>query len=202
MADFDTLLFNIDIDAGLTPHKGSLLVAEPFLREQYFHHSVIVLVEYEPQGAAMGVVLNNRIPSCTLQELLPSVSATEPIPVYCGGPMSGERLYFIHTLGDLIPESQEIMPGLYIGGDFDSVISIVNDNYPVDGHLRFFLGYSGWEKEQLNEELFRNVWALADVQSVDGILTGEDDAYWHRIVRSMGEDYRGWLYHPREPYAN
>ena len=45
MIDFESLIFNIDIDRRFIPHPGSLLVAEPFLRERYFHHSVICLVE-------------------------------------------------------------------------------------------------------------------------------------------------------------
>lgn len=201
MIDFESLIFNIDIDRRFIPHPGSLLVAEPFLRERYFHHSVICLVDYEERGSAMGIVLNNRT-SYTLQEILPSVTAENPIPVYCGGPMSCDRLYFMHTLGDLIPDSREIVPGLYIGGDFDTVLSIVNDGYPVDGHLRFFLGYSGWDAEQLDGELLKSVWAVTDIPSVASMLSGEEDAYWHSVVRSMGEKYRGWLYHPRNPHSN
>ena len=121
MLDFESLIFNIDINRSAIPHAGSLLVAEPFLRERYFHHSVICLVDYEERGSAMGIVLNNRT-SYTLQDLLPSVTASVTIPVYCGGPMSCERLYFVHTLGDLIPSSREIVDGLYIGGDFDTKI--------------------------------------------------------------------------------
>lgn len=201
MIDFESLLFNIDIDRRSIPRAGSLLVAEPFLRERYFHHAVICLVDYEQQGSAMGVVLNSRT-SYSLQDLLPSVTTSVHVPVYCGGPMSCERLYFIHTLGDLIPSSREIVNGLYIGGDFDTTLSIVNDGYAVDGHLRFFLGYSGWGVGQLDEELVKNVWAVTGIPDVGTLLQSEEDAYWHRIVRGMGSRYRGWLYHPRNPHYN
>lgn len=201
MIDFESLLFNIDIDKRAIPSVGSLLVAEPFLRERYFHHAVICLVDYEPRGTAMGIVLNNRT-SYTLQDLLPSVTVKTPIPIYCGGPMSCDRIYFMHTLGELIPDSREISPGVYIGGDFEAVLSIVNDGYAVDGHLRFFLGYSGWDTEQLDGELLKNVWAVTDITSPERLLTGEEDAYWHRVVRGMGDRYKGWLYHPRNPHSN
>ncbi len=201
MIDFESLLFNIDINTRCIPRPGSLLVAEPFLRERYFHHAVICLVDYEPRGSAMGIVLNN-LTSYTLQDVLPSVKAKTPIPIYCGGPMSCDRLYFMHTLGELIPDSREVTPGLYIGGDFETVLSIVNDGYSTDGHLRFFLGYSGWDVEQLDGELLKNVWAVTDIPSLDTVLTGEEDAYWHRVVRGMGKKYRGWLYHPRNPHSN
>lgn len=201
MIDFESLLFNIDVSNRCIPRPGALLVAEPFLRERYFHHAVICLVDYEPRGEAMGIVLNNRT-SYTLQDLLPAVTATEPIPVFCGGPMSCERLYFMHTLGDLIPDSREICQGIYIGGDFDTMLSIVNDGYPCEGNLRFFLGYSGWGTGQLDEELLKNVWAVTDIPSFQNLLSGEEDAYWHRIVRTLGKNYRGWLYHPRNPHSN
>ncbi len=201
MIDFESLLFNIDIGTRCMPGAGSLLVAEPFLRERYFHHAVICLVDYEPRGSAMGIVMNMRT-NYTLQDLLPSVTVASPLAVYCGGPMSCDRLYFMHTLGDLIPDSREICRGMYIGGNFDSMLSIVNDGYAADGHLRFFLGYSGWGVGQLDEELLKNVWAVKDIISVGDVLTGEEDAYWHRAVRAMGRKYKGWLYHPRNPHYN
>lgn len=201
MIDFESLLFNIDISTRSIPRPGSLLVAEPFLRERYFHHAVICLVDYEPRGSAMGIVLNSRT-SYSLQDLLPAVKTARPIPIYCGGPMSCDRLYFMHTLGDLIPGSRKICNGLWIGGEFDTMLSIVNDGYLLDGHIRFFLGYSGWDAEQLDGELLKSVWAVTDIPSVDELLSGEEDAYWHRIVRTMGARYRGWLYHPRNPHSN
>ena len=57
MPDLDSSLFKINLPTG-TPAVGSILVAEPFLREEYFNHGVISLVEYEPGKSAMGLVLN------------------------------------------------------------------------------------------------------------------------------------------------
>lgn len=147
-ADLESFLFNINIDSRVQPAPGALLVAEPFLYERYFHHSVICLVDYEPAGSAMGIVLNNPTDH-SLQELLPDVKVQTRIPVYCGGPMSEDRLYFVHTLGDLIPSSREIVPGLYIGGDFDTMLSIINDGYDTVGHIRFFLGYRYYGNDKI-----------------------------------------------------
>jgi len=201
MIDFESLLFNIDINSERIPRGGSLLVAEPFLREQYFHHAVICLVDYEPRGSAMGVVLNNPT-SYTLQDLVSKVTVKTPIPVFCGGPMSCDRLYFIHTLGDVIPESRHINDSLSIGGDFETLLSVINDGYDIDGAVRFFVGYSGWSPGQLDDELIKKVWAITEILDPHTLLMGAEDQYWHRIVRSMGSDFRGWLYHPRNPHYN
>ena len=200
--DYKTLLFNIDIPPVSSPAPGALLVSEPFLHEEFFNHAVISLVEYEPGERAMGVVLNNET-DYSLQELVEGITVKEPIPVYCGGPVSDDRLFFIHTLGDLIPGTQPLSNGLWIGGDFDAMLKIINDRYDLDGNIRFFLGYSGWEAGQLEAELSRNVWAVANMpDSPHELLRGEGDSAWHSAVRSLGPSYRGWLYHPQNPMVN
>ena len=46
MNKIDSLLFNIDLPKGV-PCRGALLVAEPFLKEKYFNHAVICLIDYD-----------------------------------------------------------------------------------------------------------------------------------------------------------
>lgn len=200
--DYKSLLFNINIQSGNEPAPGALLVSEPFLREEYFSHSVIALIEHEPKGGAMGVVLNNTT-DYTLQELVKGVECKEPVPVYCGGPLGSDRLFFMHTLGDIIQGTQSLGNGLWIGGEFEPMLSIVNDGYELEGNIRFFLGYSGWSDGQLEDELARNVWAVSPLTSTPhDMLRGDGDAYWHRAVRALGPDFRGWLYHPQNPMVN
>lgn len=201
MIDFDKTLFSIDIAGGM-PAPGALLVAEPFLREQYFAHAVICLIDYRPAAEAMGIVMN-RTTAYTLQGLLSGINVKTEIPVFCGGPMSCDRLYFMHTLGsEIIPGAKEITQGLFIGGDFDSMTAYINSGYPTEGRLRFFIGYSGWSPHQLDEELRNKVWAVTDIQSPEVLLQGCEDAYWHRAVRQMGRRFKGWQYHPLNPHAN
>ncbi len=200
MNKIDSLLFNIDLPKGV-PCRGALLVAEPFLKEKYFNHAVICLIDYEIGETSMGIVMN-KMTNYTLSDLISTVTRKEPIPIYCGGPMSCDRLYFIHTLGDIIPGARCICPGLYIGGDFDSMLDYVNSDYPVEGTIRFYLGYSGWGIGQLDEELKDNVWAVTSITDADSILLGAEDGYWHGQVRSMGNNYKGWLYHPQNPRLN
>lgn len=200
MIDYDNVLFNIRIESGM-PHQGALLVAEPFLRDEHFSHAVICLVEYGPASTAMGIVLNHPT-AYTLQGLIQGVKRKEDIRVWCGGPMSCDRLYYVHTLGDLIPDSREIIPGLYIGGDFQAMLDYVNSGCPTEGCIRFFIGYSGWGHGQLDEELRNHVWAVNNITDAPSLLTGSHKGYWHRQVRELGPEFRGWLYHPRNPQFN
>lgn len=200
MIDFDNTLFNIRINCGM-PAPGRLLIAEPFLRDEHFQHSVVCLVEYAPASTSMGIVMN--LPTAyTLQGLVEGVSRREKIPVWCGGPMSCDRLYFIHTLGELIPDSREFAPGLFTGGNFQAMLDYVNSGCEIDGHIRFFVGYSGWCRAQLDEELRNHVWAVTDIPDIATLLSQGGDRMWHQCVRSMGSRYRGWLYHPKNPKLN
>ncbi len=129
--DYKKLLFNIDIPSGHNPAGGMLLVSEPFLHEEYFNHAVIILADYQKGGTAMGVVLNNES-RYSLQELISDVMVETPIPVFSGGPLADDHLFFLHTLGDLIPDTHPVCDGLWIGGDFDAMRRILNDGYPIE----------------------------------------------------------------------
>lgn len=202
MKDITTNLFRIKSSYG-TPAAGGLLVAEPFMDEGYFNHGVVSLIDYVSDQGATGTVMNNRT-EYRLGELLDGVSSELNIPVFCGGPLGQDRLYFLHTLGsDIIPTARPYAPGMYVGGDFDAVIAYINAGYPVEGAVRFFLGYSNWCEGQLERELKEDSWAIAPMpQSPSDMLSSAGDSYWHRAVRSLGEAYRSWTLMPRNVCAN
>ena len=80
----------------IEPHRGALLVAEPFLDEGCFRRAVICLAEYSEKGA-VGFVLNSPT-HYHLNELLEGVGSIPSIPVYCGGPVGTDHLFFLLDL--------------------------------------------------------------------------------------------------------
>lgn len=184
------------------PHRGSLLVAQPGLREGWFRHGVITLFDHDSEAGSMGVVMNNQLP-LTLGSLLDGIKRKEDVPVYCGGPVNGDQLFFMHTLGDILDGALEVSPGLFVSGDFDAMKDYINSGYPIEGHIRFFVGYSGWDAGQLQQECADDVWAVTPTPFTPAeALTGADDAYWHKTVRAMGPAYASWLRHPKNPSLN
>lgn len=203
MKRISTDIFNIVIEQR-KPYSGALLVAEPFLSESYFKHSVVCLVDYNERDGGLGLVMNH-LTHYRMPDILPQVvrtDATQAIPVFCGGPMSEDRLFYIHTLGpEIISNSSELTPGVYVGGSFEDALDYINSGYPTEGKIRFFVGYSGWGSGQLEEEIKANTWAVTEMPD-KGLLDGSKDGYWHKTVRGMGRKYRGWLYHPEDIHAN
>lgn len=131
--NLDSSLFRIDMPTN-SPQPGALLVAEPFLREEHFNHAVISLVEHEPGGTSMGIVLN-KPSGFTLGEVVDGVDDDVDIPIYCGGPVSTDRLLYIHSLQDEFPYARRIAENLYMGGDFERVKAYVNMGLPTEGRI-------------------------------------------------------------------
>lgn len=180
---------------------GDMLVAEPFLRDKWFNRSVITIIDNDEDDIT-GVVMNNEL-ATTLSDLFKDIE-TPNIPVYCGGPLGHDRLFFLHTLGEnIIPSSKEITPGLWLGGKFAPAVDFINTGYPHEGSIRFFIGYSGWTKSQLAEELKENTWAVPKQKfEATSLLSGEGDKYWRNIVKRMGDRYRPWTVLPQDSRAN
>ena len=69
-------------------------------------------------------------------------------------------MFFIHTLGDKIAGSQEIIDGIYWGGEMESIKEMIILNLIKPDEIRFYIGYSGWSSKQLDEELVKNSWVV------------------------------------------
>lgn len=200
MPTLDSSIFKINHPTG-PPSPGTLLVAEPFLKEDHFNHAVILLVEHTAGKPAMGLVLNKPT-GYTMGEAIEGVDESVDLPIYCGGPMSCDRLFYLHSLPGEFEGSRHIAGDLFIGGDFDQVKRYLNMGLPTRGRMRFFVGYSGWEPRQLETEIRDHVWAVAPQPCDDAVLLEDGDPFWYKIVRSMGEPYKNWLYHPLNPQYN
>src|SRR5210317_785774 len=122
---------------GLKPKKGKLLIAEPSLTgDVSFNRSVVLLAEHNEEGS-VGFILNKPL-NYSMNDLVEEIEI--PFPVYNGGPVEQDNLYFIHKVPDLIPQSVEISDGIYWGGDFEITVTLVNSGKINQKDIRFFLG--------------------------------------------------------------
>lgn len=184
-----------------TPHMGSLLISEPLMDDKYFSRSAILVLDEPAEGGHFGLILNKST-EMTLKDLMPDWESGKEVPIYCGGPVDLQRMFLLHSLGDKLGSSTEVLPGIYVGADLDKIISYIEEGGKVDGHLRFFLGYCGWAPGQLAGEINRKSWAVNSLPQCHNLLKGSGIDYWSREVRDLGEDYRGWLVVPPDPSFN
>ena len=135
--------------------KGHLLIAEPsIIGDLSFNRSVILLADHNAEGS-VGFILNKPL-KYTINDLLPEIESD--FKIYNGGPVEQDNLYFIHNVPNLIPDSIEISDGIFWGGDFDLTKNLINTGILKKKNIRFFLGYTGWDSEQLETEMQASSW--------------------------------------------
>lgn len=181
------------------PQKGRILISEPFMQDLYFQRSVILLVEHNAHNS-MGFVLNKRT-NLTVNSFFPELSHLPEIPVYLGGPVGANHLFFVHILGRRIPNGIQLDKNLYFDGDFEAVKRYLLEGNPVEGAIKFFLGYAGWTENQLYTEILNNSW-LVSSSVAKAILLANNDAFWKESVEALGSPYATWTNYPKFPEMN
>ncbi|NRA92500.1 MAG: YqgE/AlgH family protein [Psychroserpens sp.] len=183
----------------LKPKKGDLLIAEPsIIGDMSFNRSVILLADHNSEGS-IGFILNKKL-DYELSELIPQTNSD--FKVFNGGPVEQDNLYFIHQVPELIPNSIEISLGIYWGGDFEVVLELLEDNKLTDSDIRFFLGYSGWDTDQLENELESNSWIVSENVYKQDLMGKCCNEFWKEKMMELGGDYMIWSNAPENPSYN
>lgn len=181
------------------PTRGCLLVSDPFLHDAYFTRSVVLLCENNKDGA-FGFVLNNylEIDLHDFDSSFPDIDAR----VGLGGPVAKESLFFIHKFepGE-VNGSTQIQKGLYYGGDYEQICSLLKWEKNHD-KVRFFIGYSGWSPKQLDEEIESDAWIPIHNHTAEMIFNTANTNLWKECLEMQGEKFKFIANFPRKPSDN
>ena len=193
---------NLDFDffkiqRKLTPKKGRILISEPFLPGNFFSRSAVLLVEYSATGA-VGFILNKPF-EAQINDLFTLPSGYTP-ELFVGGPVSGDNLFFIHTLGSHLEGSIHIADDLYWGGDFETLKLAIAKGKAKPDQIKFFIGYSGWSAGQLDREISENSWLVLETDPM--LVMKSDRNFWLESVKKAGGHYETWKNFPEDPTSN
>lgn len=160
---------------------GKLLVASRNLGDPNFAGTVILLVHYNPEGV-LGLVLNRRthVPvSQVLEDLKAAKDRSEP--VYIGGPVDTEVVFGVVHAPAKVEGAEHISDGLYLISaktQFEQIIS----TRPDAASFRVYLGYAGWNAEQLRKEVEVGAWFI--FPGDEGTVFNENpDSLWREMIR-------------------
>ncbi len=194
------MLLDLDIfkiESKLKPKQGRVLIAEPFLPGDYFSRSTVLLVQCTEEGD-VGFILNKPT-DLFVKDLFkgfPNFDAN----AFLGGPVSNDKLFFLHTLGDKIPDSLQVSGDLFWSGDFDHLTALITAGLVEEEEVRFFLGYAGWSAGQLAAEIADHSWVVIE-PTVETILAS-DENFWNDSVQSIGGNALLWQNFPENPELN
>jgi putative transcriptional regulator len=168
---------------------GQLLIAAPSMGD-YFHRTVILLVEHSDQGA-FGLVLN-RPTETSVGEAAPELAeliGSEHV-LHVGGPVQPNAVTAVGEHAD---------PGdatkLIVG----AVGMVDLDEPPELSRVRIFAGYAGWGPEQLEGEMEQEAWILEDAHPDDPFAEGD---LWAQVLRRKGGEYALLARMPPDPSVN
>ncbi len=183
----------------LKVNKGQLLVADPSMIGDYTFTKAVVLVVDHNKGGTVGFIVNKPL-DYQLQTFVPEIQ--KKFPIYNGGPVEQDTLFYIHRKAEIIPNSIEIGNHLYWGGDFNAISTHINMGSLRAEDIKFFLGYSGWEAEQLHNELNLNSWLIFDQKKDEKMIQINDRNLWSSKIKTLGGDYIFWANSPSNPNLN
>ncbi len=171
------------------PLGGQLLIAAPSMGD-YFHRTVILVVEHSEQGA-FGLVLN-RPSETTVGEVAPELGeliGNEHV-LHVGGPVQPNAVTAIGEHQDP-GEATKLIVGMVGMVDLDEPPSL--------SRVRVFAGYAGWGPEQLDGELEEEAWILEDAHPDDPFAKGD---LWASVLARKGGEYALLARMPPDPSVN
>ena len=92
------------------PKVGHLILACPYLPDQFFSRTVILLCAKDKNGV-LGYILNKKSP-LKLQEVIQE-DLVQDFPVFLGGPVQQKTLRYLHNVPSLAAESVNLTTNLY-----------------------------------------------------------------------------------------
>ncbi len=163
--------------------KHHLLIAMPGLKDSLFTGAVIYLCEHNEDGA-MGLVLNRKLPvdfhDICEQLQIPYKLTANPI-VLDGGPVSPEHGFILHRQAGAWNSTFSVAAEAHLTSSKDILKAIANDAGPQEFIIA--LGYAGWDKAQLENELSSNAWLTTEADAKLLFETPVDDIYQAALAK-------------------
>ena len=168
-------------DGEREPRESILLVAARHLNDPNFGRSV-VLVMFPPESGPTGVILN-RPTSMTLRDIWsePEERHGRTDAVYIGGPVQPDGLLFLFRMTPPPSRAWRATEDIYVSGDGKLLKQLLEQTDSVR-EQRFFAGYSGWAKGQLEWEVSRGDWHVLEVDP-EIIYDTESETLWWRMYQ-------------------
>ncbi len=169
---------------------NNFLIAMPGLGDFNFNQAVVYVCAHNEEGT-MGVVVNQPFLEVSLGEVLEQMnidvtdSQVNNFPVYLGGPVQPERGFIIHTPNNAWQSTLITSSQLGVTSSKDILQSIAVGDGPDDAIV--ILGYAGWGAGQLEEEIAKNYWLVA--QATPEILFNTPiNRRWEKAGALLGID--------------
>ncbi len=140
----------------------TILKSVPASEKDYFDDAMILVVERNENGT-IGLILNRPYGSKLTD--LEEFKQAPKIDLFEGGPMQQDRLYFIHRMKILMATGDNVNVDIAFGGDFPQALSLIKLGKENPNNIKIFVGYCGWDKGQLENEIVNGYWEIISLDN-------------------------------------
>jgi len=163
--------------ADLAP--GKFLVASRELRDTHFARTVILLLDYDEEGA-LGLIVNRRTP-LRVASVFPGLGELDEDQhsVFEGGPVDRRSLLMLVRMDGSREGSVPVFANVHVSASVELLESLLREGRSDD--FRVFSGYAGWAPGQLDREIELDTWHILDADP-ELIFDDEPDSTWERLV--------------------
>ncbi len=178
--------------------KGKLLISSPgLLTDMIFYKSIILIVDQTDDGIT-GFILNRPSDLFMFKEI--NSSKKIKIGLNYGGPVSSDH-YFLLKSNKKYPEILKIYDNIYWGNNIEFLFNLIEKNKVDINDFILFQGYSGWDIDQLDDEIEKNSWIINNKKENDLFSLKEKNS-WNRLIKNLGNKYILWSNSPDDITLN
>nr|XP_027091880.1 uncharacterized protein LOC113712597 [Coffea arabica] len=183
------------------PENGCLLVAtEKLDGVRTFERTVVLLLRSgtrHPQEGPFGIVINRPLHK-RIKHMKPTNLDLQTTFADCalhfGGPLEASMFLLRAGENSDLHGFEEVIPGVCFGArnSLDEASALVKKGVLKPHDFRFFVGYAGWQHEQLREEIESDYWYVAACSAnliFGGSQNSSSEGLWEEILQLMGGHY-------------
>tara|TARA_Y100001970_G_C13935228_1_gene700335 strand:- start:33 stop:581 length:549 start_codon:yes stop_codon:yes gene_type:complete len=175
-------------------YSNKLILTMPHVNDPIFSKSIIYLFNHNENGS-MGLIINKPISEEHLIKLNSNQTLNNlnsKMKIYFGGPVSLDMGFVLHdnkyTTKQTIPLSDSISLT-----SNNKIFKDLNDGNGPEKY-KFSIGYSGWSKGQLDDEIQAGDWIVLPAKN-KLIFDPSESEKWDNITKEYGfkcEDLSGF----------
>ncbi|RRT35030.1 hypothetical protein B296_00055409 [Ensete ventricosum] len=191
------------------PETGCVLIAtEKLDGVPNFERTVVLLLRSgsrDPREGPFGIILNR-----SLHRKIKHMKSSNPdlatifadCSVHFGGPLEA-NMFLVRSDDSLrLPGFEEVVSGVRFGARnrLDEAAALVKKGVFRPEDFRFFVGYAGWQSDQLLDEIESDYWVVAACSShlIDGATLDSSSDLWEEILQLMGGQYSDLSRKPKQ----
>jgi putative transcriptional regulator len=160
---------------------GMFLVASRDLGDPNFAHAVVLLVHYDDENGAMGLIIN-RSTDVPLSRIFADLKEARDRadPIYVGGPVETGTVLALLKSASKPKEAERVFGDVYLISSKTLLEKTLASGIEAS-QFHAYLGYAGWGREQLEHEVELGAWHVLAADT-GNVFHSDPESVWPRLI--------------------